>query len=549
MTDPRGPLSPPSPESTVASWRSESLIDDRFQVVRELGHGGMGAVYLVFDRELCRELALKRIHPSGVGNEDHEERFRREYRALAAVHHPGVPQVYHSGRIANGAAWFTMESIRGESLRSILEHDRLGPARALDLLIQLGEILEAAHEAGVIHRDVKPANIMVEPGDRVRLLDFGVCTPLPRFLRAAEARRRTAHVDRWDSGESNFAGTIGYSDPATYDGTAATVRSDIYSLGAIAYEALTGRRLCDPDSLAYRTIDSAELPVELAGLAADLRRATAHSPFERQRTMAELVQCLEIARGVLARAQLARVPADKRPISAPLLLGLALGIGALIAVRGLAPAPYPSTPAASQTTAPTCTLAPDPNAAPAPSQTAGLSSAPAPQPAGAPFTPGPTQPAGLPSAPDPSQPVPGTSEGPVPAPASAAAGSLAPTTPPRPVTAGSLAPPTPPSSAAATPVPTGDPAGDGPSSARTRARRLLNGRIAAIDDCIRKEGRPLRRLALALDLDPAGKVRAVRLASGEHSGLSRCVEAALSDMSFPPGARTPLTHAYEFTGP
>ena len=194
-----------------------------------------------------------------------------------------------------------MEAIRGEPLRAILDRDTLGPARALDLAIKLGKILAAAHEAGVIHRDVKPANIMVEPGDRVRLLDFGVCTPLPRFLRAAEPRRRTAHVDRWQSGEDNFAGTIGYSDPVTYDGTAATVRSDIYSLAVILYEMSTGRRRCDPDSLAYRNIDSAEFPVALAALADDLRRAVSHHLFERHRTMAEFVQRLEIARGLLAR--------------------------------------------------------------------------------------------------------------------------------------------------------------------------------------------------------------------------------------------------------
>ena len=321
--------SPSSPrlDPPPTGLSAQTLIDDRFEVIRELGHGGMGAVYLVFDREVCRELALKRIHPQGVGNEDVEQRFRREYRALASIHDPGVPQVYHSGRTVDGAAWFTMEAIRGESLRTILERDRLGPGRALDLAIQLGKILAAAHAAGVIHRDVKPANIMLEPGDRVRLLDFGVCTPLPRFLRAAEPRRRTAHIDRWESGEDNFAGTIGDSDPNTHDGTPATVRSDIYSLAVLVYEMLTGRRHCDPDSMVYRHIDSAEFPLALAALAEDLRRAVAHNPFERHHTMAEFVQRLEIARGLLARAE-AEAGRDLQRSRLPaLLLGLALGIG------------------------------------------------------------------------------------------------------------------------------------------------------------------------------------------------------------------------------
>ncbi|HEY0133504.1 MAG TPA: serine/threonine-protein kinase [Nannocystis sp.] len=523
MTDPRGPISPPSPEHASLPWRAETLIDDRFQVIRELGHGGMGAVYLVFDRELCRELALKRIHPASVGQQNHEERFRREYRALAAIHHPGVPQVHHSGRAADGAVWFTMEAIRGEPLRSIFDRDRLDPVRALDLAIQLGKILAAAHEAGVIHRDVKPGNIMVEPGDRVRLLDFGICTALPRFLRAAEPRRRTAHVDRWNSGESHFAGSIGYSDPATYDGTPATVRSDIYSLGAIVYEALTGRRLCDPDSLVHRGIDSAELPVELAAFAADLRRATAHNPFERHRTMAEFVQSLEITRGLLARARAAAAPPVRRP-TLPLLLGLALGIVLTVVVRDAAsPGHLSSAPA------PTPTAPEQSPAQPGPS----CASAPCP-------SPGPSPPVFDPAA-SPSQSL--ASSPPVFDPAASSSQSLA-SSPPTPDPAASPAAPGQP----APRVPASDASG-GPSPALTRTRRLLNGRVAAIDGCIRKEGRPLRRLGLALDLDPGGKVRAVRLASGEHSGLSRCVAAALSDMSFPPGSASPLTHTFELTAP
>ena len=175
----------------------DSGFEDRFQIMRELGRGAMGAVFVAFDRELCREVAVKQILPASIAEPEYQQRFRREYRALAAISDPGVPQVYHSGHSSDGGAWFTMEIVRGEPLRQILSHGPLLPLRALAVAIDLGKTLAVAHAAGIIHRDVKPSNIMLEPGDRVRLLDFGVCSPTKRFLRSAEPYRRTADVDRW----------------------------------------------------------------------------------------------------------------------------------------------------------------------------------------------------------------------------------------------------------------------------------------------------------------------------------------------------------------
>jgi len=325
---------PDAIDAPADPWAPEQVIDDRFQIVRELGRGAMGAAHVVFDRELCREVALKRMLPAGIGVMECEERFRREFRALAAIAHPGVPQVHHSGRAPDGSPWFTMEIVRGESLRVILDRDRLAPARALKLAIELGRVLAAAHEAGVIHRDVKPGNVMIEPGDRVRLLDFGVCTPMPRFLARAEPRRRTAVLDRWQTQDADFAGTFGYSDPATFDGSPATARSDIFSVAAILYEMVSGRRLFDPDGSLYRTIDSAEFPTSLASLASVLRRAAAHHPFERPRTMPEFIQSLEIAHGHLLRAESeARAPHLRVLLT---LLGVTLGVLLTVAVGRLA---------------------------------------------------------------------------------------------------------------------------------------------------------------------------------------------------------------------
>jgi serine/threonine protein kinase len=311
-------------------WTPDGVIADRFQIVRELGRGGMGAVYLVFDRELCREVALKRSDLDRVGDLDHEARFCREFRAAAAVADPGVPQVYHSGRTAEGVLWFTMEVVRGESLRALLDRGALDPLRALDVAIGLGRILAHAHERGVIHRDVKPPNVMLEPGERVRLLDFGVCTPLPRFLRHAEARRRTRAAERWHSGDAAFVGTYGYSDPATHDGSPPMVRSDIFSVAAIAYEMLTGRRLFDPDSCVFRTIDPAELPLAAAALGDDLRAAASRDPFDRPRSMADFVQRLEIVRNTAGRPATPPAPPRRARWLAAAAVGLGVGAATLV---------------------------------------------------------------------------------------------------------------------------------------------------------------------------------------------------------------------------
>lgn len=505
-------------------WVPEHLIDDRFQVVRELGRGGMGAVYVVFDRELCRELALKRIHPEHAGRPDPEERFRREYRALAAIRDPGVPQVHHTGRTPDGAAWFTMEIVRGESLRTILDRGPVTPARAVELAIGLGKILAAAHEAGVVHRDVKPNNVMVEPGDRVRLLDFGACTPLSGFLGHAEDRRRTADVDRWESSEGLFAGTYGYSDPATHDGSPATVRSDIFSLAAIFYELLAGRRLFDAQSCTFRSIDSAELPLVIAPVMDDLRHAAAVNPYERPYSMTNFVQRLEITRGHIRRAELEgrRV----RP-SLLLLLGVALGITAAVLTLLLARTPAVTPPA------PPSAVAAGPPSSPPPPGTDPISllgpvTEPPPPPGTAPIPrPGPdTEPPATP-------PTPGTDPIPRPGPVTEPPAALADPT------ASTPAPPL----ASATPGPSA------PVSPQQRARRLLARRTPAISRCVDDHGAFQTAVAVALDLDAHGRVGAVRLVSGERSALSRCVSAVLSDMSFAPGLTSPLHHTFPLEQP
>jgi eukaryotic-like serine/threonine-protein kinase len=496
LSDPAS-SSPPKLAAISPPWTLDTVVADRFVIIRELGRGGMGAVYIAFDRVLCRDVALKRLHPEARGNLDLEARFEREYRALASISDPGVPQVHHSGR-SDGAPWFSMEVVHGESLRASLDRGAFEPMRALALAIQLAKILAVAHARGVIHRDVKPNNIMIEPGDRVRLLDFGVCTPLPRFLRAFEARRQTAHIDRWHSAELQFAGTLGYSDPATHDGSPCTVRSDIYSVAVILYEMLTGRRFFDPDTYVFRRIDDAELPVALAPLGDLLRRATDREPVERPRTMNDVVQQLEILRNTALRPAANTRPNPRRQAPAlGLTLALVLTVGLLAGI------------ALGRLGAPSSGPREQPAAAATPDR-----AAIEPPPATAPATPDSTPQA---TPPDPAPPPPPTLTPAIPAPA---------TTRP------------------ATPAPRAT-----PTTLRAQARRQLDRHTAAIRGCADDHGPPLAHLDVTLHLASDGRVREVSPATQQPDQLVRCLGDVLTDRVLPPRTPSPLTHRFRLRNP
>ncbi len=200
----------------------------KFEVVRLLGRGAMGEVYLGRDPKLGREVALKVITAGSVFGDEAQARFEREARAAALLNHPHVVTVYEFGE-DEGLHYLAMEYVHGEELETLLHSGKVSKAELLEILAQVCDGLAYAHEHGVIHRDIKPANVLVNrhgKRPRAKLMDFGVAQMGPSGLTQA----------------GTWMGTVSYMAPEYLDTGKATTSSDIFALGVILYEILTGGR-------------------------------------------------------------------------------------------------------------------------------------------------------------------------------------------------------------------------------------------------------------------------------------------------------------------
>ncbi|WAS96535.1 serine/threonine protein kinase [Nannocystis punicea] len=318
--------------------RLDEPLYGRYKVIRELGCGGMGIVHLAHDLRMRREVAIKRIHRTDGGG---LERFRREFKALSAIRHRGVPTIYECGDTTKGEAFFTMEIVEGTTLVDVMRGGALAPVRALTLTIELGRILMAVHEAGIIHRDVKPSNIIIEPGDRVRLLDFGVCALTDDYYKL---RPVTVVGQRFQSGDFEFVGDPAYSDPQHFNEGLTSPQNDVFSVCVILYELVTGRHLYSHDIMGHREIMAEEFAPELAPLAVELQRGVADTADNRHLTMVDLVRELEIVRSKLATPRVPPPPtsrARRLALGAALVVAFTLGrfSGELLAAPTHAPSP------------------------------------------------------------------------------------------------------------------------------------------------------------------------------------------------------------------
>jgi eukaryotic-like serine/threonine-protein kinase len=215
-----------------------------YTIVSVLGAGGMGEVYRARDPRLERDVAVKVLPLSFATDADRLRRFEQEARAAGQLNHPGILAIHDVGA-DDGVSYVVSELLEGETLRERLASGPLGPRRALDYARQMAEALAAAHDRGIVHRDLKPENVFVTRDGHVKILDFGLAK-LARPESLEDALTRTAHTPGTEPGM--VLGTVGYMSPEQVRGQAVDHRSDVFSLGAILYEMLSGRRAFRRDS-------------------------------------------------------------------------------------------------------------------------------------------------------------------------------------------------------------------------------------------------------------------------------------------------------------
>ncbi len=325
----------------------------------------MGEVYRATDTKLGRDVALKILPAEMAVDSGRLERFRREARTLAALDHPGIVGVY-SVEEAEGVHFLTMQLVEGRSLDTVLAPGGLALPRFFEIAVPLAEALSAAHERGIVHRDLKPANVMVTGDGRVKVLDFGLAK-----LEAPDSGDFTSSPTEsraYLTTEGQVFGTAAYMSPEQARGERVDARSDVFSLGIVFYQMLTGERpfagrnAADMISAILRddplpvTDRRAELPPELARV---LRRCLEKDPLDRYQTSRDVYNDLkEIQAGASSGA---RPSPPSEGIASPTAAGrgpawrgaafaaaavIVLGVAAFLATRSGAPRPAPRGPEA-----------------------------------------------------------------------------------------------------------------------------------------------------------------------------------------------------------
>jgi serine/threonine-protein kinase len=271
----------------------------RYQLSSRVAIGGMGEVWQATDLVIGRTVAIKILKDEYLGDPGFLERFRAEARHAALVNHEGIANVFDYGE-EDGSAYLVMELVPGEALSAILERERvLSSDKVLDIVAQTSSALQAAHAAGLVHRDIKPGNLLITPEGRVKITDFGIA-------RIADQVPLTA--------TGQVMGTVQYLSPEQASGHSASPTTDLYSLGIVAYEALAGRRPFTGESqVAIAMAQINETPPELPATVAEPVRNLVYSciaknPADRPASAAHLARAAQSLRRGDVAAAAAAVP-------------------------------------------------------------------------------------------------------------------------------------------------------------------------------------------------------------------------------------------------
>ena len=273
----------------------QTTIHERYSLVRPIGDGGMARVYLAHDEVLGRDVALKVLRDRHAGDEEFIERFRREARSAAALSHPNVIEIHDWGQAAEGGmTYIVMEYLAGGTLENLLAlKARMKPRTAIEVALQVADALSAAHERGVVHRDIKPQNILIAESGAIKVADFGIAKMME--LDTLTQTRLVLGTARYMSPEQALSGPVG---PA----------SDLYSLGVVLYEMLSGEALFHAETaigMAVKHVNEPPRPLRglnpeiPEGLAVLTEKLLSKDPEERHTDAAELMADLERLRDAL----------------------------------------------------------------------------------------------------------------------------------------------------------------------------------------------------------------------------------------------------------
>jgi serine/threonine-protein kinase len=315
-----------------------TLVDGRYRVLSRLGSGGMADVFLAEDQQLGRKVALKLLHRRFAEDPGFVERFRREAQAAAGLQHPNVVGVYDRGDY-DDTYYIAMEYLSGRSLKQLIREEApLEPIRAVDITLQLLKAARFAHRHGVIHRDLKPHNAIVGESDHVKVTDFGIA--------------RAGASDMTETG--SIMGTAQYLSPEQAQGLAVSETSDLYSIGVILYELLTGRVPFDAESavtIALKHVSEAPPPPTRINpsvppaLEEVVLWALNKNPADRPRNADELITALEAAKAAILAGRAGERTAAMAAVGGGVLVGGAGLAGPAGSGTGTVPPVGPPVPA------------------------------------------------------------------------------------------------------------------------------------------------------------------------------------------------------------